>query len=346
MSMNQPAPRSAQDVLKLRRPMSVAIYDDYTDAAHAVDYLADRQFPVATLAIVGTDLRSIEKVTGNMTWGKVLGAGFLQGSMWAGMFAIIMWVIQPGSDLLTMLLMGLVGFGLVGMAMAALQYRMRGGQRDYTSTTAIIATHYEVLAEAEYSDKARSMLGGGKSYPRSEPATENQEPAVLPKQSELDKLPPPTWPAPSSGETATGEPEGVTGAGGQPSGNQPGSSGFPGAQQYPAPARQAGQGTPSYGPGASSEPTPEQSGPGFVEPSPESRPEDGSHASGRDSRENKTSASNLSYGQYWNEGDAPGIGNVPKRFSEAEQGSDDSGGEDDDAERNADQQRRGDNSAG
>ena len=75
--MNQQPPKSAQEIIKLKRPRSVAVYDDYVDAAHAVDYLADRQFPVATLAIVGTDLKSVERVTGSMTWGKVLLSGFL-----------------------------------------------------------------------------------------------------------------------------------------------------------------------------------------------------------------------------------------------------------------------------
>lgn len=161
MSINQPTPKSSREILKLKRPMSVAIYDEYADAAHAVDYLADRQFPVENLAIVGTDLKSVEKVTGNVTWPKVLFAGFLQGSMWAGMFALFMWFMSPGSSLLTMLLMALLGFGGVGMAMSAFQYRARGGERDYTSTTAIIATHYEVLAEADVVDRARHLLTGG-----------------------------------------------------------------------------------------------------------------------------------------------------------------------------------------
>ncbi|WP_424226057.1 general stress protein, partial [Brooklawnia sp.] len=161
MSMNQFPSAQPRGVLKLKRPMSVAIYDEYSDAARAVDYLADRQFPVENLAIVGTDLKSVEKVTGNMTWGKVLFAGFVQGAMWAGMFAIFLWILQPGLSLFTVFMIAILGFGAVGMLMAALQYRMRGGERDYTSTTAIIATHYEVLAEAEVADRARHLLSGG-----------------------------------------------------------------------------------------------------------------------------------------------------------------------------------------
>lgn len=199
MSMNQtPPPRSAQEVLKLKRPMSVAIYDDYRDAAHAVDFLADRQFPVETLAIVGTDLKSVEKVTGNLTWGRVLLSGFLQGSAWAGMFAIFMWMFVPGMNLLNALALGLAGFGLVGMAMAAIQYRMRGGERDYTSTTAIIATHYEVLAEADNVDRARNLLTGGAAHQtrptEAYPPAQSVVPAAPANEVDLSRLPPPAWP--------------------------------------------------------------------------------------------------------------------------------------------------------
>jgi len=256
VSMNQQPPKSAQEIIKLKRPRSVAVYDDYVDAAHAVDYLADRQFPVATLAIVGTDLKSVERVTGSMTWGKVLLSGFLQGSTWAGMFAILMWLLQPGMSLLNLLAMGLLGFGLVGMAMSALQYRMRGRDRDYTSTTAIIATHYEVLAEAEYADKARSLLSGGSAQTREVQPQPQAQSVTPPQQVDLNKLPPPAWPTSASPAA-------------------PGQTAGPGQ----APASGQAAAAPAQQPAASS--------PG---------------------------ASNMSYGQYWSEGDAPGIGDVPKRF--------------------------------
>ena len=199
MSMNRTPSTSPRGVLKLKRPMSVAIYDEYSDAAHAVDYLGDRQFPVENLAIVGTDLKSVEKVTGNMTWGKVLGAGFAQGAMWAGMFAVFMWFLQPGISLLTALLIGIVGFGGVGMLLAALQYRMRGGERDYTSTTAIIATHYEVLAEAEYVDRARHLLTGGEPHQMRQLEPRQPSAGISEQRQGVDlgSLPPPYGQQPS-----------------------------------------------------------------------------------------------------------------------------------------------------
>lgn len=277
MSINQPPTRSARDVIKLKRPMSVAIYDDYTDAARAVDYLADRQFPVATLAIVGTDLKSVERVTGSMTWGKVLAAGFLQGAMWAGMFTVLMWLLQPGADILSLFTTAMLGFGLVGMAMSALQYRMRGPDRDYTSTTAIIATHYEVLAEAEYVDRARNLLSTGSQHPaRHSAPTPPAQSTPPPQQADLDKLPPPAWPAAQAAQ-GTGTQ--------QASADQ--------TAQYPAQAPQIGQ--------------PAQSGEVGAPPEQPLTPAvDGG----------QTGASNQSYGQYWGVNDAPGIGDLPKRFGE------------------------------
>lgn len=214
MSMNRTPSTSPRGVLKLKRPMSVAIYDEYSDAAHAVDYLGDRQFPVENLAIVGTDLKSVEKVTGNMTWGKVLGAGFAQGAMWAGMFAVFMWFLQPGISLLTALLIGIVGFGGVGMLLAALQYRMRGGERDYTSTTAIIATHYEVLAEAEYVDRARHLLTGGEPHQmrQLEPRQPSSGIGEQRQGVDLGSLPPPYGQQPSQ-SPGLAQPESQSGPG-------------------------------------------------------------------------------------------------------------------------------------
>lgn len=253
MSMNQaPPPKSSRELLKLKRPISVAIYDEYVDAAHAVDYLADRQFPVENLVIVGTDLKSIEKVTGNITWGKVLLAGFLQGAMWAGMFAVFMWLLQPQLNLLNTLAMAFAGFGLVGMGMAAIQYRLRGRDRDYTSTTTIIATHYEVLAEADVADRARHLLSGGAAHQtRAIEAHPRAQSVVVPGASvDLSTLLPPYGQQPSPDPT---QPEAQDEAG------QPGEGPLPARAQRPV---------------------------------------------------------DMPYGQYWDDDEPPGIGDVPKGFEQ------------------------------
>lgn len=180
-------------ILKLERPRSVAVYDEYADAAQAVDYLSDRGFPVHTLSIVGTDLKSFEKVTGELSWSKVLLAGFTQGIAWAFMVALLMYMMNPEISFVSTLLFALIGFGLVGMGMSAIQYRMRGGKRDFTSATGIIATHYEIFAEESVVATARRLLGG-----------ESPTQPVRRTEADVTTLPPPF------GQTPSSQPRGVT----------------------------------------------------------------------------------------------------------------------------------------
>lgn len=284
MSMNKPSPRSAEEAIRLKRPMSVAIYDEYADAARAVDYLAERQYPVETLAIVGTDLKSFERVTGNLSWGKVLVAGFVRGAMWAVMFVVFLWFLQPGVHPIGVFSLALVSFGIVGMFMAGIQYRLGGQQRDYTSTTGIIATHYEVLTEADNVDKARAMLGGGRLQQHSVP----QPPPVIVQQSDLDRLPPPAFP----GAEPAPDPRDVVGPPapsgtdfGVPSARSGDTVGFSAQGSVPKgsdPHDAQGYGQPSSGQPTSAEPP----------------------------------AADQPYGQYWNSGDQAGIGDIPRRFSQ------------------------------
>jgi len=50
--------------MELEYPTSLGVYEHYVKAQQAVDYLSDQDFPVQNLEIVGTELRSVERVTG------------------------------------------------------------------------------------------------------------------------------------------------------------------------------------------------------------------------------------------------------------------------------------------
>ncbi|HYI54960.1 MAG TPA: general stress protein, partial [Microlunatus sp.] len=72
MSFQRPQPGS---MFELEFPQSVGIFNSYADAQKAVDYLADEKFAVQNLAIVGTDLKSVERVLGRRSWRTVLSSG-------------------------------------------------------------------------------------------------------------------------------------------------------------------------------------------------------------------------------------------------------------------------------
>ena len=76
MSLPQRQPSS---LFELQFPQSVGIYNSYADAQKAVDYLSDEKFEVQNLAIVGTELKSVERVLGRRNWGTVITQGLQSG---------------------------------------------------------------------------------------------------------------------------------------------------------------------------------------------------------------------------------------------------------------------------
>ncbi len=145
--------------LFLEYPLPLGVYDDYAQAQRVVDYLSDHEFAVSNLAIVGTELRSVERVTGRLTRGRVAAAGAVSG-FWMGLFVGIAFALfstegQAGF-LLTTPLLGAV-FGLVWGQLGYTAIT-RGGTRDFSSVTQVVATKYEVLVEHKLAEAARALL--------------------------------------------------------------------------------------------------------------------------------------------------------------------------------------------
>ncbi len=145
--------------LDLDYPMSLGVYDQYARAQHVVDFLSDQGFPVQNVEIVGTELRSIERVTGRLTRGKIAAAGALSG-LWIGLFVGIAFSLFSDRNqfgfLLTTPLLGAV----FGLAWSQLGYSTatRRGTRDFASVNQIVATKYEVLVEHKHAANAHELL--------------------------------------------------------------------------------------------------------------------------------------------------------------------------------------------
>lgn len=144
--------------LGLRYPQHVADYATYEAAQQAVDFLADRQFEVQHLCIVGSDLRSIERVTGRRTWASVLGQGAISGIGTGLLVGVMMMLFIPDGAFVVMLLVGLLLGVMVGVLTSGLGYAMSGGKRDFNSVRQTIAMRYELLAEHNVVAKARELL--------------------------------------------------------------------------------------------------------------------------------------------------------------------------------------------
>jgi len=134
----------------------VASYPTYAEAQRAVDHLSDNQFPVQQVTIVGVDLMQVERVTGRLSWPKVLGGGVLTGA-WLGVFiGLVLGLLtgNAGQALLTGVIAGVV-FGIIT---SSIPYAMTKGTRDFSSTMQLVAGRYDVLCDPQSAERARDML--------------------------------------------------------------------------------------------------------------------------------------------------------------------------------------------
>ena len=133
----------------------IGSYPTYAEAQKAVDYLSDQQFPVQQVTIVGVDLMQVERVTGRLSWPKVLGGGVLTGA-WLGIFVglVLGFFGHPMQSLLTGMVAGII-FGLIT---SAIPYAMARGTRDFSSTMQLVAGRYDVLCDPQNAERARDML--------------------------------------------------------------------------------------------------------------------------------------------------------------------------------------------
>ena len=136
---------------------TVGSYNSYLDAQKAVDYLADQQFPVQVVSIVGNDLKMVERVTGRLSYPRVALSGALSG-MWFGLFVgVMLSFFSPTGgyfSIVASVLMGAAFFMLFGIV----TYAMQRGKRDFTSTSQVVATNYDVVVAVEASGEARRLL--------------------------------------------------------------------------------------------------------------------------------------------------------------------------------------------
>jgi hypothetical protein len=136
----------------------VGIYNTYADAQRAVDYLADEKFEVQNLAIVGTELKSVERVLGRRNWGTVVTQGVQSGVSTGLLVGLVVLIFARPASLLGLILVSLVIGVVLSVGFAAAAYAMSRGKRDFTSVTQTVATKYEVLCEHKVAAQAREML--------------------------------------------------------------------------------------------------------------------------------------------------------------------------------------------
>lgn len=135
----------------------IGSYDTYQEAQRAVDHLADEEFPVQGVTIVGIEPMVVERVAARLTWGRVLGTGAASGA-WLGLFVgLLLSLFTTGGGLLPIFI-GLVSGVAFGVASAAARYAATKGQRDFVSHSQLVARRYDVLCQPRTAEQGRELL--------------------------------------------------------------------------------------------------------------------------------------------------------------------------------------------
>ncbi len=128
-----------------------------------MDTLSDAGFPVQEIAIVGTDLRMEEKVTGRLTNGRAALTGAVSGGVFGPRRRPVpgpasppprprSWRWSSGRS---------SGGAVAGAAFGFTSHLFQGGVRDFTSRNSIVAGRYDVLVTAGVWERAQTIIQGG-----------------------------------------------------------------------------------------------------------------------------------------------------------------------------------------
>src|ERR1700712_2075681 len=140
------SPNVPRPGLDLEFPLSLGVYDGYPQAQKVVDFLSDNEFEVQQMAIVGTELKTVERVTGRLTRGKVAAAGAISG-LWMGLFVGIAFSIFGKGNQLGFLISTPIFGAIFGLVWSQIGFAAvtRGGTRDFSSVRSHSRQNFSIL---------------------------------------------------------------------------------------------------------------------------------------------------------------------------------------------------------
>lgn len=174
------APKSNNDLLSLPRGEVLGRYESYLDAQKVVDYLADNDFPVSNVSIIGCDLKSVERVTAKLSYPRVALSGAAQGAMFGIFVGLLLSLFNEGNPLGQILSSVALGMA-IWMIVGVVGYSFRRGKRDFSSSNQFLAGYYDVVVAFEHAPEARRLAS---SLPMSRVQAEHVTPAWAPPRQD------------------------------------------------------------------------------------------------------------------------------------------------------------------
>ena len=125
----------------------LASFGEYTDAVALVEKLVEANFPMTSIAIVGKDLKTVERVRGRMNYGKVALSGATTGAF-IGFVLSLFSPVPEGADASSIAVSNVIQPVLiaagVGMIFNIIRFAMSRNKRSFMSSSMVMAKEYEV----------------------------------------------------------------------------------------------------------------------------------------------------------------------------------------------------------
>jgi hypothetical protein len=140
----------------------IADFNQYPDALAFVDNLIKNNFPAGSVAIVGSDLRTVERIRGKVTYARMAISGAVTGS-WMGLFFGLVFggatnpdgsLVFSGVDPIATSVV--IGVGL-GMLFNVIRYSLSRNKKSFISQSSVVAAKYQVQVPAGLADQARAI---------------------------------------------------------------------------------------------------------------------------------------------------------------------------------------------
>jgi hypothetical protein len=159
VSNQSPFGRRGNAPLTVPRGDVLGEYDTYPEAQKVVDKLAKADFAVKGLAIVGSDLTTVERITGRLSYARAALTGAGSGA-WLGLFVgLVLFLFSPVPDFSIILAATLIGAGF-GMTFGIASYAINRRRRDFASTHQVLAGSYRIIIDPNQTARARQLLSG------------------------------------------------------------------------------------------------------------------------------------------------------------------------------------------
>jgi hypothetical protein len=138
----------------------VAEFSQYAEATAFVEGMLAKDFPSGMIAIVGSDLRSVERVRGKLSYARIALGGATTGA-WIGLIFGVLFsggTTDPNAAVATSMTgLGSVGASVViaagiGMLINVIRFSVSKNKRGFISQSTVVASKYQVQVPGALAD--------------------------------------------------------------------------------------------------------------------------------------------------------------------------------------------------